>query len=149
MAGEKTWVRDPDQVTLIFGNVPIDSGFAEGSQIKISSAADSFKMKVGGRGDVARSKTRNKSGSVTFRLMASSPFNAILSAIHNNDVAKPNGAGVSSLQVADKNGASLDFARKAWIRKIPDQDYADEDQPVEWVIDCAQLERLIGGNGPG
>lgn len=141
------YVRDPDQVTLVFGGLVIDGGYAEGSQIKIASAGDAFKMKKGGRGDVARSKTRDKTGSVTFRLMASSPFNAALSALHKLDCAAPNGAGVTFCSVIDKNGLSLDFASKSWIRKIPDQDYADEDTPVEWVIDCANLERLIGGNG--
>jgi len=146
-APSKFWVRDPDQVTLVFGAIVIDSGFAEGSQIKVESAGDSFKMKKGIRGDVTRSKTRDRTGSVTFRLMAASPINAVLSAAHNLDIALPNGAGVTSIQVLDKNGASLDFASSAWIRKIPAQDYQEEDTAIEWVIDCADLKRLIGGNG--
>lgn len=141
------YVRDPDQVNLVIGAIVIDSGFAEGSQIKIENAGDSFKLKKGIRGDVARSKTLDKTGTITFRLMASSPFNAVLSAQHNNDVAKPNGAGVVAATVQDKNGASLDTASKAWLRKMPAQDYAEEDTAVEWVLDCADLKRLIGGNG--
>lgn len=147
MATPKFWVRDPDQVNLVIGAIVIDSGFADGSQIKIEAAGDSFKLKKGIRGDVARSKTNDRTGTITFRLMASSPFNAVLSAQHNNDVAKPNGAGVVAAMVQDKNGASLDVASKAWLRKIPPQDYAEEDTPVEWVLDCADLKRMIGGNG--
>lgn len=144
---DKFYVRDPDQVVLVLGSIVIDSGFADGSQIKVSSAADGFVMRKGIRGDVTRSKKLDKSGTITFRLLAASPFNAVLSAQFNADQAAPNGAGVFSAMVQDKNGASLDQAANAWIRKIPDQDYNESDEPVEWIVDCAQLKRMIGGNG--
>ncbi len=141
---DQVYPHDPNKVLMTFKGINI-VGVAEGTYVAVERAADGKTMKVGSQGDVAVTKNRNRTGSVTFTLMEGSPTNADLSKVYNddeNDVADGNG----SLMITDLNGTTVYKASTAWIRKLPKGEHGNESGNREWVIDCAKLLMVVGGS---
>lgn len=138
-------IYDFDQVSVIFGPVVLE-GFQDGEGVTIEPGAETFTMVVGADGHVARSKTLNKTATVTIKLLQTSACNDLLSALHNLDRDTPNGAGVVPLTIRDRNGRSLYFAPQAWISDAPDVTFDREATAREWTVSCAFLARTDGGS---
>lgn len=138
-------VYDPSEVLLSVGGADIE-GFVPGSFITVTTNTDAFATVVGTRGDVARSRSQNRTGRITVRLMQTSPSNDLLSTIHNLDLNAPNGAGVFQVAVRDSaTGRARYGAAAAWIVKAPDANFDATDTAREWVIECERLERFDAG----
>jgi len=130
-------------VSLVIGTRRI-KGFAEGSEIKVARDEDSFKKTVGADGEVSRSKTNNRSGSIEFELMSTSEDNNYLQNLVNID--ENSGAGIVPAKVIDKSGTELEFSAQSWIRKPADRGRGSETGKRTWTIDCATLDFTGGGN---
>lgn len=142
----ETRVFDLDQLTMTFGNILLDDGFADGETCTIVRDAESFTAVVGSDGSVTRSKTRNKLTTVTIKLMQSSPLNEQLSALLELDENTPGGAGVGSLLVRDRqSGLTQSHLPKAWIVKPPDQSFDRTATAREWQFKGIGNIK-IGGN---
>lgn len=144
--GTSVFEYDADQIAIIFGNIVIDSGYAEDSLCKVEKDADDFIYTVGIDGSVTRSKTKNKVLKVTFMLMQSSPLNDQLSALNILDVASPNGAGIVAFGIKDLNGTSFVKAAHAWITKPADMEWSRGAKVREWPIICADGTMFVGSN---
>lgn len=139
-------VYDPDQCVIIFAGIHI-TGWADGEFISIESSSEAFKSVVGTDGkDVTRSKTNDRRGKVTFKLMQSSDVNLQLSALHNLDLNQPGGAGVGPFQMKDLQGTSIYFGAESWIVKAPNAPFDREAKSREWELEVAELVRVDGGN---
>lgn len=136
---------DPDQMSVSLANIPI-GGWADGEFLTIEMDADAFNDKVGSDGEVSRVKSMNRMATVKFMLMQTSPTNAALEALHNLDLAAPNGAGVGTLMIRDRSGTAMYRADKAWIQKAADISFDREAKTREWKIRVANLVREGGGN---
>lgn len=134
---------DPKQVFLIAGGSPI-SGYADGTFIGIVFDEDQFNKTTGADGLTQRSKTNNYSGQVTVTLLNGSSGNDLLNNFFSAD--RVSNAGVFPLLVKDASGRTIWSAQNAWIRKMPDQDFAKEATERAWVIDTDELVGAIGGN---
>ncbi len=133
---------DPGLIVLSLAGIPIGN-FAEGTFVTAERATDAFATQVGAGGDVTRVRSRNKTGTVTFTVMAESPSNDALSALHLQDEALGTGAGTLSL--TNLNGTTLVEAPIAWIQKVANVTYGDQAEGREWVVACSQLEMFVGG----
>jgi hypothetical protein len=136
---------DAAQVAMVFAGIPL-SGLADGTFVTIEQNSDSFALVVGADGEACRSKTNNRSGKVTFRLLQSSQANDLLSALHNVDIDSPSGDGIGPLLVKDNSGRTLVTAEKAWIMKQPSAAFARDTETREWVIETDRLAGFHGGN---
>lgn len=139
-------IYDLENVSIIFGGIPLDSGFGEGGAVKIAQEEPGFVNKVGSDGSVTRSKTGKKLTKVTITCLQTSSINSKLSVIHNIDLAAKNGAGVVPMLINDNGGLSLFAAQEAWIEGWPETPYNTDAGDHEWVIWCAKPERFVGGN---
>ena len=81
-------IYDPDQVSLSLAGIPID-GYADGEFVRIERETDVFSDVAGSNGEVARSKTNDNRGTVTFILMQTSKTNDLLSALYNLEKNTP------------------------------------------------------------
>lgn len=134
---------DFKQVSLIFGGRQI-TGFAEGTAIDVVRDADAFALTVGADGESMRSKSNNKSGTVTFRLLQTSESNRILSELA---LADENGVGGPvPMLIKDGSGSDLHADDQAYIQKIAQASYGAEANEREWVIRCPSLNTFLGGN---
>lgn len=143
MPTPQTTIQDLDQWTLLFGSVLIDGfGPDEAASIEFPPA---FTKVIGADGKVTRSKTLDKTATVTFKLMTSSSANAALSALLTADLAAPNGVGVLPLALIDRQGTTAFAASSAWISKFPDYSLAREATVVEWMFECSRMLPFLGG----
>lgn len=134
---------DPKQVAAIFkGN--IIHGFADSTFIQVERNEDAYALKVGVDGEGTRAKSNNKSGKITFTLMMSSDSNDALSAAAAAD--ELNGTGTGSLLINDKSGRTKAAAATAWIKKLPNAEFAKEANTRVWVLETDELDLFLGGN---
>jgi hypothetical protein len=126
---------DPKQVTLNISGLII-SGFAEGTFIKVQRIApELFKIHVGAHGEVSRTKNPDRSGRVTFTLKNTSPSNAKLDLLKYTPLPVPFGI---------KNNSDAKFmggGTNSWLAKDPDVDFGMDEQNVEWILECDELDK--------
>src|SRR3990172_523550 len=134
---------DPRQVIIIVAGNQM-SGYADGSFVTVARNEDMWSLQIGTSGEGTRSKSNNKSGTITFQLMQSSDSNAVLQALANVD--ELSNAGAVPVMVKDNSGDSLYIAETAWIRKIPDSEFSREAGPREWVLETDVLVPNVAGN---
>ena len=134
---------DASQVSVIVGTRRL-SGLAEGSFVTVSRDEQAFTKQVGADGEVTRAKTNNKAGSITITLQQASSGNDYLSTLAKTD--EETSAGVVPVTVVDGSGTTVAIAESGWIQKLPDTEFGRDAGEREWVIDCADLEMLVGGN---
>lgn len=143
MGLNKPALYDPGQVLASFAGNPI-VGYAPGSMITVARSEDAFKVKVGADGHTARTRSRNKSGEITIRLLASSPLNDIFSALYTLDQTL--GAGMGPFAISDLNSRTVLVAPFAWIKKLAEVEYSDEAAEREWVLQTSGFDGTVGGS---
>lgn len=126
-----------DQVAVIFGGVLI-TGKGTDTFVSIEWDSDAYGDTVGVDGEVARHRINDDRATVTITVMATSPSNAALDALHKADKANPNGT-VAPLLIKDNVGDDLHAAQEAWILREPAAEYGQEAGEREWRIRCAKL----------
>lgn len=141
MADVKTY--DPSQVATIVSGVSM-SGYGPDTFIAVAREVPSWSKKVGGKGEVGRSKSSNKSGSITLTIMQTSSDNDFLSGLALLD--EQTGSGTFPIIIKDASGSTVVSALNCWISKYPDPEFAQEVGVREWVFDCDSINMLIGGN---
>jgi hypothetical protein len=138
-----TRTYDPGEHLLSFLGIAL-TAFGPDTFIDAARAEDGFKLTVGAGGEVARSRSRNRTGRVTITLLASSPENDLLMQAVIADEAT--GEGIGPLFLKDRLGTTVLHAENAWVAKVPDTKRAKEVGVYEWALDCADLEIFAGGN---
>lgn len=136
---------DSKAVAMVFLGIPI-SGLAEDTFVTVDRNEDSFNLTIGADGEGARSKSNNKSGTVTFRTLQTADCNDFLTAAIVADEASSSGVSIGPLLVKDNSGRSLYTAEKAWIRKPPQAAYARGIEVREWVVETDALIMGVAGN---
>jgi hypothetical protein len=139
-------VYSANEISFNFSGISIDSGRGDDEFVSIVKLEDTYTYKAGVDGEGTRSESKNSYHEVTLTLMQTSRGNAILSAIHNGDVAIPGGSGVAPIQIRDRQGTNLFVAAEAWVKKMPDLGYAKEAGTVQWVFGVHAPAHFIGGN---
>lgn len=134
---------DPARVVMTYRGIPI-RGYMDGTFISVERASDSFEKAVGAGGDVARVRSRDRSGRVTLTLQQTAPVNDLLSAIAIEDELF--GTGLGPLMVKDVNGTTLLLASIAWIVRPANVEFGDSLSGREWIFDCADLNMGVGGS---
>lgn len=134
-----------DQVSLNLFGIPIVGGQGEGASIDLKFNSERYENTVGQRGDVVRSRTNDKSGTVEVTFLQTSKYNATLAAIDRLDDGTPNGAGVGPFQLRDRENGDLYVAAEAWIQKVPDVAFNRKASDRTWIIAFAECEYFPGG----
>ena len=133
---------DPSQVVVTFAGASLH-GFAE-DFIEAERHEDAFMLQVGADGEPARSRNRNRSGTVKLKLQQASVSNDALSGLAALDEA--GGAGTGPLLIKDLNGSTLLNAPVAWIKKIAPVTYGKEHGSREWAFETGEFIMFVGSN---
>lgn len=132
----------PDLVDVIYKGIQI-TGFAEGTFIDVERETDSFTKKVGSLGDVARTRSLNKSGKITITLMDTHPTNDLLALVIIAD--EQDGSGTGAFTLKDRSGRSEVRASDVWCMKIPKMTKAQATGNVVYVFEAASIFIKHGG----
>lgn len=136
---------DPSAVSMFFGEI-LMQGFAQDAAITVEHDEDDWTLVTGVDGEGTRSKTSQRSATITVALMQSSETNALLSAARTADIAAPGGIGGKPLLIKDNSGTSLYSAQSCWIQKAPTAELNREATTREWVFRTDNLVAFHGGN---
>lgn len=124
---------DPDRVVIYLAGIRVQ-GFADGEFLTYKRQSPGFAIVVGTDGEVARSKSNNKTIEIVIKLLQTSASNLALSALHNTDLNAINGAGVGTLLIQDTSGNTLIQSPQAWIVQSPDGSMDRTAKAREWTI---------------
>jgi len=140
----QTKLYDPQEVIVTFGVLQL-KGFAEDSMVEAERNEDTFALKVGVDGEPTRTRSANKSGKVTVKLMQTSTSNLALSTLLAADELSPNGLSILPLGIKDNSGNSLVFAAEAWIVKTPKTSYGKDPTARDWAFESGNISIFEGG----
>lgn len=138
---------DPGRYTLVVLGVTI-TGFAGGSMIKVARKTPLFSDKAGGQGDVVRIRSRDKRGTYTFTLLATSKSNDYLSSLVLADEENEGGKGsVGPCGLIDLNGTTACESANGWVVGYCEVEVVDGDVPGrQWTVCGADLRMIAGGS---
>mgnify|MGYP001589919823 CR=1 FL=1 len=133
----------PDFVDVIFNGITI-TGFADGTFIEVEREVDTFTKKVGSLGDVARTKSLNKSGKITITVMDTHPVNDALATVISNDEQDAQSFGAFSMK--DRSSNTEVRATEAWCMRVPKVTRAQATANVVYVFEAASIFIHHGGS---
>ncbi len=144
MATAELTEHNLDEWTISLGGAIFD-GFGASTVLAITQEPIFTKV-VSGDGRVTRSKTLDRSATISITVMSSSMANDFMTALANVDLLGKNGAGVVPFLATDGSGRAVYEASKAWISAWPDVDVQREATEYTWTIECSKLVRYDGGS---
>lgn len=136
---------DPKKFVIVFANILINKGLADGTFCVVSSMKPGFTSKAGADGEVTRIRSQDRRATVRITLMQTSDVNLRLSRLYNADRDAVNGQGVGMFYVQDLNGDTKLEADKAYISDDPDLTLSADAETREWVLELAELGGEHGG----
>lgn len=136
---------DPSAVSMFYGEI-LMIGFAQDAAITVEHDEDDWTLVTGVDGEGTRSKTSQKSATITVALMQSSSTNPLLSAARTADIAAPGGIGGKPLLIKDNSGSTIFSAESCWIQKAPSAELNREATTREWVFRTDNLVAFHGDN---
>ncbi len=138
--GVKTF--DPAKVSLIFGGHIVE-GFADGTFITAARNNDTWSRQGGASGEQTRTKSNDRSGTMTIVLMQSSISNAVLQGFASAD--EISNAGKVPALIKDGNCSEIVTAETAWVQKPADKEHGKEASDRTWIFETGELIYLGGG----
>ena len=112
--------------------------------ITIAMAGDKNTMMIGADGEGMHSLHADKSGTVTVRLLKTSPQNAKLQAMYDAQSLAPALWGNNVIVVRNPRTGEVTTARSCAFKKKPDLAYAKDGNILEWVFDSIKIDTVLG-----
>lgn len=125
-------------VDLGFGSAVTKEG------ITVSTANPRNTMTVGADGEVMHSLKADKSGTVTVRLLYTSPVNSTLQTMFDAQSLSSSVWGNNVITIRNKGNNEIITCRSVAFQKLPDRTFSEEGQMVEWVFDCGKIDVITG-----
>jgi hypothetical protein len=135
MAGK---VYNADEVMVAVNGIPLDSGYDDGEFLTIEFDTDKVSKKVGTNGEVVFSKTRDRSGTITIKLLQTSTGNAILTALSQLYEEGKGQTGIVNFAMEDLNNGETFAAAQAVVAQDPAVSMDREATGREWKLFFAE-----------
>lgn len=133
----------------IGGSINLGAGAATAEEgITIAATGDKNTMTIGADGQGMHSLHADNSGSVTVRLLKTSPVNAQLQTMFNLQTLSSATHGKNVITVRDSARGDAIVCTGVAFKKAPDISYAKEGGTVEWGFDAISIVRVLGSGTP-
>lgn len=135
------------QATLVgpTGTVNLGYGAAVAEEgISIEMAGDKNTMLIGADGEGMHSLHADKSGTLTVRLLKTSPTNATLQAMFDAQTLSSVLHGQNVIVVRNPQSGDITTARSCAFKKKPNLNYKKDGDVVEWQFDAIKIDTLLG-----
>lgn len=126
-----------------FINLANGAGSAE-EGITIEADAEIGSMTIGAGGEVMHSLHANKSGTVTVRLLKTSPVNSLLAAMYAFQTASAVNYGRNTITLSNVATGDSITCQSVGFKKIPSLTYAKDGGIIEWTFNAGVIDRLLG-----
>lgn len=125
-------------VDLGYGSANAEEG------ISIEMAGDKNTMLIGADGEGMHSLHADKSGTVTVRLLKTSPQNAKLQAIYDAQSLSAALWGQNVILVRNSQSGDVTTARSCAFKRKPALNYKKDGDVVEWTFDSIKIDTILG-----
>lgn len=112
--------------------------------ITTAMAGDKNTMMIGADGEGMHSLHADKSGTVTVRLLKTSPQNAKLMAMYDAQSLSASLWGMNVIIIRNPKSGDITTARECAFKKKPDLNYKKDGDIVEWTFDAIKIDSLLG-----
>lgn len=136
-------IRGPNG-TFSLGN---GAGVSE-EGITVSQADDKATVMMGADGTGMHSLHASKNGTVTVRLIKTSPVNSLLQDMYNADTASSAGYGQNTISIRNPVSGDVFTAADCGFRKFPDVVYGKDGQMLEWSFNSLAIDPILGTGTP-
>lgn len=136
-----------DVTATIVGSGIVNFGYGSNSAkegISVTQNEPINTMYIGADGEGMHSLKSNKSGTVTIRLMRTSPQNAQLQLMYNAQTISSSLHGNNVITIRDKGNSEICVCRGCAFQKVADRNYGEEAGIQEWVFDCIKIDYVTG-----
>jgi hypothetical protein len=135
---QATLVGPTGIVNLGYGAAASDEG------ISIDMAGDKNTMLIGADGEGMHSLHADKSGSITVRLLKTSPTNAKLQAMYDAQTLSSGLHGQNLITITNTASGDITTARSCAFKKKPSLNYKKDGDIIEWVWDSIKVDTILG-----
>lgn len=127
------------------GAVNLGQGAAASEEgITVAANDDIDTMNIGADGTPMHNLHANKSGTITVRLLKTSPVNQKLSAMYALQTSNSSSHGQNTVAIANTQTQDSITCQQVAFKKAPDIGYAKEGGTVEWVFNAGIIDRSLG-----
>jgi len=112
--------------------------------ISIVPSGDISGMLIGSDGTGQHSLYADKSGTMTVRLLKTSPTNKLLSMMYAFQTSSGATHGQNTLTVNDTSRGDVIIGQQVAFKKAPDLTFAKDGGTVDWEFNCIKIERILG-----
>lgn len=127
------------------GVIPLGSGSGVAEEgITVEMAGDKNTQTVGADGEVMNSLHAANNGMITVRLLKTSPFNALLSAMYIEQRQSSLIWGRNVIVVSNITRGDVITATSCAFKKFPTVVYAKEGPMNEWIMDAGKITQILG-----
>ena len=131
------------------GTFAIGSGAGAAEEgITVNMTEDKNTMTIGADGSGMHSLHAGKSGTVTVRLLKTSPTNSKLSALYNFQTAASINHGLNTITVSNPAMGDIIICSQAAFKKFPDNKWSKDGNILEWEFDVISIIDLLGNGSP-
>lgn len=137
-------------LTGVGGSINLASGAGVAEEgITIEAVEDKNIMTIGADGQGMHSMVASRAGTVTVRLLKTSPVNAQLQGMFNRQTsAGALGHGMNTIVVRDSLRGDLITATGVAFKKVPSITYAKDGGMQEWAFDAIKINYTLGVGTP-
>lgn len=136
---------DPKNFEMILAGYPLEGYDLD--FFSIQTDFDRYSLVQGIDGDAARVRNKLRSGTITIRLMQSSPSNNFLSYVSILD--ELSGVGVLPFVAKERgSGGTTIIAPSCFLTKIPDPSFSVNHQAREWRLRSDNIIVFLAGLSP-
>ena len=129
------------------GAINLSNGGIAEEGITITPTGDIDTMTIGADGTPMHSLSADKSGTVTVRLLKTSPINSKLSAMYALQTADSSKHGQNTITLATTYTQDSITCSSVAFKIAPDLTWAKEGGTVEWVFNAGVIDRTLGNGG--
>lgn len=127
------------------GAFPLGTGAGPSEEgISIEMAEDKDNMVIGADGQGMHNLHAGQSGTITVRLLKTSPANALLSAMYNLQTVSSVVHGQNTIVVTNIATGDTTVGIQAAFRRQPNNAYAKDAAVIEWVWNCIRITQQLG-----
>ncbi len=127
------------------GSFGLASGAGSAEEgITISMMEDKNTMTIGADGSVMHSLHAGKGGTVTARLLKTSPINRLLMEMYNFQTISSANHGQNVLSIRDPIRGDSITCQACAFKKVPDLTFAKDGGTNEWMWDAGFIDQKLG-----
>lgn len=127
------------------GAINLGQGAAAAEEgIDVDPSEDIGSMTIGADGTPMHSLHANKSGTVTVRLLKTSPVNQKLMQMYSFQTASGSNYGQNTISIGNTTMQDAITCQLVGFKRVPKIAYAKEGGTNEWVFNAGIIDRALG-----